>query len=258
MTSSIARFAAFLGLTAACASGAVAGPWHETEGARIRLLVADAPAGETLRGVLEIDLEPGWKTYWRDPVDSGVPPSLGVRGMRTELHFPAPKWLSDDYASYAGYDAPVSLPVTLTPLSSGGSGEIEAEIFLGVCETICIPVKTTLAADPSAADVAAIDASFGLLPEPASPEFGVSLVASGQDHFTVEVALPEGLDDPQLFIASTPYHAIGAPRRVVEDGKPVRFEVPVEGLAARIVDAPASYTLVAGGRSVSGEIGISY
>jgi DsbC/DsbD-like thiol-disulfide interchange protein len=29
-----------------------------------------------LRAGVEIKLDPGWKTYWRDPGDSGVPPTL--------------------------------------------------------------------------------------------------------------------------------------------------------------------------------------
>lgn len=28
----------------------------------------------TIKAVLDVDLLPGWKTYWRDPGEAGVPP----------------------------------------------------------------------------------------------------------------------------------------------------------------------------------------
>ena len=44
-----------------------------------------------LEGILDIELKPGWKTYWRDPGDAGVPPTIDVsastqhRRRRTRL-----------------------------------------------------------------------------------------------------------------------------------------------------------------------------
>src|SRR5271163_1985315 len=47
-------------------------------------LIAGSPiktAGAALlRAGVEIRLDPGWKTYWRDPGDSGVPPKLDFSG----------------------------------------------------------------------------------------------------------------------------------------------------------------------------------
>ena len=54
------------------------------------------PADEkgVLQGALEIDLKPGWKTYWRDPGDAGVPPTIDATASSNvasaELSFPAP------------------------------------------------------------------------------------------------------------------------------------------------------------------------
>ena len=33
-----------------------------------------------VRAGVEIKLDPGWKTYWRDPGDSGMPPTLDFSG----------------------------------------------------------------------------------------------------------------------------------------------------------------------------------
>ena len=69
--------------------------WFETEGGRVRLVTTGQPDGDgNLTGILDIELKPGWKTYWRDPGDAGVPPTIdvaaspGVTGA--EFSFPAP------------------------------------------------------------------------------------------------------------------------------------------------------------------------
>ncbi len=242
-------------LPAAAADG-----WLETEGARIRLLTEPAGRDGIIRGALQIDLEPGWKTYWRDPIDSGVPPALGVKGMGSELHFPAPRWLSDQYSTFAGYDRPVLFPVTVEPKASI-SGALEAEIFLGVCETICIPVSGTLTAMPAAPESTGghiIEAAFAALPD--VPHDGYEARVTGQQrmYFTVEASLPTGSSDAQLFVASSPYHTIGMPRRVDAPEGVARFEVPVEGLAARIVRADLPYTLTSTAGAVSGTLTVSY
>ena len=57
--------------------------WFETEGARIRLVTIDEPTPEgTLKGTLEIALDAGWKTYWADPGDAGIPPQIDIAGSQ--------------------------------------------------------------------------------------------------------------------------------------------------------------------------------
>ncbi|RUX21351.1 hypothetical protein EOA27_06205, partial [Mesorhizobium sp. M2A.F.Ca.ET.037.01.1.1] len=55
--------------------------WYNSEGGKVRLVTTGKPdeAGK-IRGVLDIALKPGWKTYWRDPGDAGVPPQLDISG----------------------------------------------------------------------------------------------------------------------------------------------------------------------------------
>ena len=97
--------------------------------------------------MLEIDLKPGWKTYWRDPGDAGVPPTLDASASSNiasaELSFPAPHRFDDGFAIWAGYKEPVSLPVAFTLTDARQPATIDAKVFLGICETICIPVQAT-------------------------------------------------------------------------------------------------------------------
>src|SRR5438477_12310375 len=48
-------------------------PWQRDAHSAVRLL-AGSRSGSVLLGGIAIQLEPGWKTYWRTPGDSGVPP----------------------------------------------------------------------------------------------------------------------------------------------------------------------------------------
>ncbi len=103
-----------------------------------------------------------------------------------------------------------------------------------------------------------MDAAFAALPESASDGFGVRIVGTEIDAFTVEADLPDGAGEPALFVASSPHHAIGRPERVETGDGTVRFKVPVEGLSARIVEADLHYTLTAGDRAASGTVTVSY
>ena len=147
---------------------------------------------------MQIDLKPGWKTYWLDPGDAGVPPTLDVSASSNvasaELSFPAPQRFDDGFAKWAGYDGPVSFPVAFALADPKQPATIEAKVFLGICETICVPVQATLTLDPAERPrtmptmrppcKAALDA----LPGPEQPDFGVTLLKGGKDEVLVEAA----------------------------------------------------------------------
>src|SRR6266540_1842659 len=92
----IALAVAGAGADAACAQDSSA--WIKDTHSALRLL-AGSRTGSVLMGGIEIQLQPGWKTYWRTPGDSGVPPrfdfskSANVESV-TPL-YPAPKKFDD-------------------------------------------------------------------------------------------------------------------------------------------------------------------
>ncbi len=250
-----------LALTAGCgAAGAAASHWHDFEGGRLRVVLADAAeANGTWRGALEIDLKPGWKTYWLDPGDSGVPPSVELAGTgeAVALAFPAPARFGDGTSSFAGYDRPVAIALTFSGTAMPHPAEFG--VFIGVCETICVPVQALLRADQhpaSSEDAAAVAAAFSALPGEATADFGVRSAWSQGDELVVEVTLPgdgaDGLADAELFVASTQAYPLGEPR-ADRDGR--HFHVPMlDRPADPLVAEDTVYTLVAGGRAVSGTL----
>src|ERR1700734_1557664 len=73
-----------------------------------------------LRAGVEIKLDPGWDTYWRDPGDTGVPPTFDFSGSgnvkSATVEWPAPEAFSDGPAGTSiGYVDHVILPLRVTP-----------------------------------------------------------------------------------------------------------------------------------------------
>lgn len=118
--------------------------WFETDGGNVRVLTEPyLPGASSIRGVIDIDLQPGWKTYWRDPGSGGIPPSIQVEDIARvnsiEIRFPMPVWINSKYGAYAGYDEPVQIPFILQTKNPMTDDDIAARVFIGICKDICIP-----------------------------------------------------------------------------------------------------------------------
>lgn len=153
---------------------ALSGPWEETDGGRMRIVLGPVDkATGTARGFLDIDLLPGWKTYWREPGFSGIPPSISVADSLNvdglDLRFPAPQWLETADGNFAGYASPVRFPFTVSLADGEPKGMLNAAVFVGICKDICIPATgqfiLPLRVGEPDSDAAAIAAAFDTLPD---------------------------------------------------------------------------------------------
>src|SRR5215475_14153567 len=103
------------------AQAADASAWDKDMHSAMRLIAAGAPRGgaATFRAGVEIRLDSGWKTYWRYPGDSGVPPrftftrSDNVKSVA--IGWPAPHRFSDASGGSIGYKDHVIFPLTVEP-----------------------------------------------------------------------------------------------------------------------------------------------
>ena len=254
--------AAALPLAFSPPAAASSSAWYESQGGQVRLVTSGAPdrAGH-IQGALEIVLKPGWKTYWRDPGDSGVPPQLDVTASTNltgaEMAFPAPQHHDDGYGQWAGYDHSVSLPVAFILGDPGQKAMIDADIFLGMCETICIPVQTRLALDPAvdpdnSDDAKAVAAALAALPAKATTDFGVTALPGDHETLVVEAHLPGDPAAADFFVAGADDYMFGAPQRRDRDGK-VIFSVPIlDRPSATPTGEGLHYTLTGPGGAVAG------
>ncbi|CAI2935790.1 protein-disulfide reductase DsbD domain-containing protein [Aminobacter niigataensis] len=249
-------------ILAAGSAHASSSAWFETDGGRFRLVTTGQPdASGKLQGVLDIELKPGWKTYWRDPGNSGVPPQIDLSASRNvsaaEISYPAPQRHDDGYAKWAGYDFPVRLPVSFTVPTPGEPAAIAADVFLGICETICVPVQARLEVDPAADpgngnDAALVAAALGALPSAAQPDFGATLAPAEGETISITAAAPGDPEGIDIFVAGVDGYQFGTPQRHEAAGK-ISFLLKVlERPTAKPAGKGIPYTLISSAGAVEG------
>ena len=245
-------------LSAAVAAHAATSDWSETPGGKVRVVLEDAKPHGELRGALQIDLNPGWKTYWRNPGDAGVPPQLNIEGgTSARIDYPAPVYFDAGDEGGIGYKHSVSLPLTFHV--KPGEQRLKGHVFLGVCEKICIPVQAqfdfplNLIPEQSPQAIAAhtiVETAFDRLPNPASAEFGVKSAKREESTAVFEITLPDAHAPAELFVGSDQLSLSEA--KPEKDTGQLRFTATLHGKAAdgTLID----YTLVQNGKAVSGQV----
>src|SRR4051812_2764776 len=241
---------AVLGVAAlyvACATSEVraedASPWQRDAHSAVRLL-AGSRSGTVLLGGVAIQLQPGWKTYWRTPGDSGVPPRFdfsksdnveAVTGL-----WPAPKKFDDGAGGTSlGYKHQIVLPLRITAKDANKPVTLRADINYAVCEKICIPVdaKAELAfASVASTEDGTLSEALNSVPKPANigdpnPLTIRDVKREGKINVLVDVSAPEGKDVNLFVEGPTPDWALPVPKLV--EGNPPgmkRFAFELDGL----------------------------
>src|ERR1700741_2736041 len=119
--------------------------WQRDGHSAVRLL-AGSRSGAVLLGGIAIQLQPGWKTYWRTPGDSGVPPrfdfSKSDNVEAVTVLWPAPMKFEDGAGGFSlGYKQQVVLPLRIVAKNNDKPVTLRASISYAVCDKICIPVE---------------------------------------------------------------------------------------------------------------------
>ncbi|WP_166416878.1 protein-disulfide reductase DsbD domain-containing protein [Cochlodiniinecator piscidefendens] len=103
---------------------------------------------------IQIDLAPGWKTYWRAPGDAGIPPRFDWSRSRNlnaiEIFWPRPDIFDTAGITTVGYHDQLILPIAFQPIRADGEIQLNAQVNIGVCENICIPFEFSVSATLSA------------------------------------------------------------------------------------------------------------
>src|SRR5690349_12158764 len=152
-----------------------ASPWQRDAHSAVRL-VAGSRSGGVLLGGIAFQLQPGWKTYWRNPGDSGVPPRFDFSKSdnvdAVTVLWPAPMKFDDGAGGTSiGYKQQVVLPLRIVAKAADKPVTLRAEINYAVCDKLCIPVEAntelTFASVASTED-GALSAALDTVPKPAN------------------------------------------------------------------------------------------
>ncbi len=221
MSIEFSRMRRFIGLLliasvlGAGSAQAASSEWATSEGGRMRLLVLPATADGTRQAALQIEPTPGWITYWREPGDAGIPPSITLdpasRFDIGEISFPVPKRIDNGDIRDIGYDTPIALPFTLKA-QPVASATVKANVFIGVCKNICIPFQAdltvTLEETVNPEEEAILASAWKSLPERETESFGVEShrMIGDLGRLDLTLHLPSPNDRPQVFVTGPNGH----------------------------------------------------
>ena len=191
-----AALSLLLAAAPASAADAFSTDWALAAKSRARLIAG----GGDLAG-FEIALSPGAITYWRDPGDAGLPPTLDFSGSdnvaSVEPEFPAPKRIKEaDGGEAFGYDRSVVLPLRVKPRDPAKPATLKLNADFAVCEKVCLPAKAhlelTLPSAPGSPLAGAIEAALATVPRAVPPKDFGAFQAVGADSWRLCAAHEDG------------------------------------------------------------------
>jgi DsbC/DsbD-like thiol-disulfide interchange protein len=268
----LAGTAMALVLTGAAARAQDATSWVKELHAAARLIAGGAATdsgAKSLRAGIEVRLDPGWKTYWRDPGDSGTPPTFdfaeSTNVISVSMEWPAPMRFDDGAGGHSiGYHDHVIWPLRVAPKDASKPASLHVKLHYAVCGKLCVPAEADLALTllgTKSDDDTVLATAEARVPRhaalsPASAPGGVLAVRSvhreldeGRQRVIVEVAAPAGVAVELFAEGPTPDWALPLP----EAGKPTaggptslrRFTFALDGLPSGAQAEGAALTLTA-------------
>ena len=210
--------------------------WVSSNDSKVRLVsgTPDIDGRPSLVAGVQLRMDPGWKTYWRNPGDSGVPPSFDFKGSKNlkqaELLYPAPHRIADANGTAIGYDDEVIFPVKITPEHEGEPVELKLAFEYGLCKNLCIPnevsLELVLSPDEGKGDAMLLENALALTPKEAAPGLlpAVEKVTADLDapkpKITIDAVFPQGARGTDLFInGEETYVPVPKPDGPLADGK---------------------------------------
>ena len=239
-------------------------PWQKDGHSAVRLL-AGSRSGAVLLGGIAFQLQPGWKTYWRTPGNSGVPPrfdfSKSENVEAVTVLWPAPLKFDDGAGGVSlGYHDQTVLPLRIVPKNVDKPVMLRAAINYAVCEKICIPVDASaeLAFNSVAStEDSALFAALDTVPKPANVGDPTPLTIrdvkrDGKSTVLVDVAVPDARDVNLFVEGPTPDWGLPVPKPVEHSPPGVkRFAFALDGVPPGVSPEGAAlkFTLVGGDRA---------
>lgn len=227
-----------------------------------------APGGgaDRLAGI-EIRLDPHYKTYWRTPGDSGLPPDFDWSGSTNvravQVAWPAPTRFEDSAGSSIGYKDRVVFPLTVTPEDPSRPVVLDLRMDYAVCEQVCIPahaearlplggarlstpqglrIQEAMAEVPEAKDLSG-SATPGIRSVRAAPDGGIVVV---------EAQVPDTRGLVDIFAEGPEGWTFSAPLAMATEAIPgghrvtYRIKVDARPSGGTLADLPVTLTMVAG------------
>lgn len=210
--------------------------WKDLGGGKVRMALVWNPQTNTIDGVIDVKLNPGWTTYWRHPGEAGIPPTFDFSKSQGVIvdqpDFPVPVAKIANGLTTIVYHDHVSFPFSAHPVITPMTGTLRLSLLMGVCEVICIPATADLALDlhkVSAADpIVASEIYQAKSKVPGFFDSGIkiksALLDSGRK-LNVSVEVPRGAKELLLFSETKPEWYLPPSKMVNKNGNHAVFGV---------------------------------
>lgn len=259
----VVAFALAAAILAAPAAFSETSAWDGDKRAGVRLVSGSSKVEDgqpILRAGVEIRLAPGWKTYWRYPGDSGVPPQFDFAKSENlksvQVSWPAPARIVEADGVIIGYRDNVVFPLRIEAKDPHQPVVLRLDLDYAICEKVCIPVqaKAELKIKGDGMSEAAIAAAEKTVPRALSlgADAPLAIKAFRRDSDTkparvlVDIAAPMGMPVQVFAEGPTSDWALPVPDKI--EGAPEglqRFAFALDGLPPGASDKGAAIRVTA-------------
>lgn len=257
-------------LPAAAQPEGFASGWSQASHSAVRLIAGGRNSDGAYRIGVEIRMKEGFKTYWRMPGDSGVPPVFDWTGSENlgsvSVRWPAPQRYVDAGVTTIGYKDRVVFPTLIRAADTGKPITTTLKLDYAVCERICIPAKAEvvlkLPAATETTHTADLDVFRALVPrtkEPGKLDDRLGLISAifGPDKvrkaIDITVAVPPGAVLDEAFLEGPDGWLFGTPTLLQSEIDKIILRVPIDDRPKNVVGlVPVVLTLT--GKPQSSEI----
>ena len=206
-------------------SGWLQNPQNDHAQVRLR---ADTSQPEQTRLLLDVELQKGWKTYWRSPGEGGIAPEISWQDNpgKAQWFWPTPQRFKVSGLTTQGYHQQVTLPIVLP---ADGRRQLAGTLTLSTCSNVCILTDFPFSLDLTAAADAQFDHDFAEAMGQVPIERGVTdRLQAGYRHGELQLIAEReaGWQQPELFFDDFADASLGPPDVTIK-GRQLQVRVPV-------------------------------
>jgi DsbC/DsbD-like thiol-disulfide interchange protein len=246
--------------------------WQDNYNSRSRLIIGSYSSDKKLIIGLQLSIEKGSYSYWRNPGDSGIPPIIDFKDSINiesyDIKYPVPEKIVHSFGSSNGYKDNVIFPIILEPVSTKKPLHINVTFDYGICDTVCVPVNNNLSY---------IISNLGSLSKEKSllvneflervPNYNnitekkaikASLIHGREDNLYLKIELNLS-ENSSIFIEEHDklyLSALGPPKKLVNGNVEFNYEIYSNYVADDIVDQILSLVIVTEGDLIKEDITI--
>lgn len=230
----------------------VASGWSQSSHSAVRLIAGGRNGDGAYRIGVEIRMKEGFKTYWRMPGDSGVPPVFDWAASENlgsvSVRWPAPRRYDDAGVITIGYKDRIVFPVLIRFIDGGKPTTTILKLDYAVCERICIPAKAEVVLKlPLATETlhgSDLDTFRALVPrtrEPGKLDDKLGLISAvfvpekGRKAVDMTIAVPAGAVLSDAFLEGPDGWLFGTPTVLKTEIDKTILRVPIEDSPKNVI-----------------------